>query len=751
MNHQAPRPLAPLLRTLALCASLALAAFSHAQSSTDYASDQVHTLPAMEVQGGEVAQAALSALTARRAAPNLKSVIEGEQLHQFNDLGAGDAIRRLPGVTFAGVNRSRSIQLRGIHKAYTQVLIDGRTLIDADSSRNLEVDRFPASMIERIEIIRSPLASLPSSGAAGTVNIITKRELQRPNSPTRGLSVDGGHLTSNGEQLGGSAWASGETGRLHYSFGAEYRRRLINESSRELTYAGPNATPDGGENEQQAREFDEAFLAARLEYRPNDNDRFSFAPTFSRSEEERDQQRYRYTKDHSRFNRLDDEQRQRKRQTLAAHAEWAHDFPNGLSSRLSLEGQTGYEHTRRDEVRTSLNSSGQPTGTPTPGLRLAEVDLDRVGAALALNQSVARHEWEFGAGIAQETRDEIESRNGIVNAQRDFKVEEQISHAYLSDSLPLLGPDRLTLGLRLESSTTKTTDNLGTAFRRRATDFNPSAHYRYTTLGETLDLRFGIARTLRRPNLRELTPTLSASNGTLSRPDTRGTPNTRPEKIWGLDAGADWYLPDERGLISLNLYARDFADKIESTLSLDGSRWVRSPRNSGDGQLYGAEIEARVTLANAGAALDGLTVFANATTMKSELKDPLTGHKRRFGETPDAVSNIGLDYYSPRWRSTLGLNLNTTWSYSQRIAQPTNTPGVVQTQETAFSDLHLLGLSLKTRINAHWSLALSANNLLRPADKRRLNTYDTAGALLATTRSREPSYTTYYLRSSYTW
>jgi len=739
------------VRVLALFASLTLLPLGQAEWSTGDAADQVHILAEMEVHGGEVAHSALSALTARRASPNLKSVIEGEQLHQFNDLGAGDAIRRLPGVTFGGVNRSRAIQLRGINKAYTQVLIDGHTLIDGDSSRNLEVDRFPASMIERIEIIRSPLASLPSNGVAGTVNIITKRELQRPNAPTRGLSIDGGHLTSNGEQFGGSAWASGDQGRLRYSLGAEYRRRLLNESSRELVYSGPNATPNGGVDERQTREFNETFLAARLEYRPDDNDRFSFAPTFSRSEEKRDQQRYRYVSNQSRFNRLDDEQRSRKRQTAASHAEWSHRFASGLASKLSIEGQTGYEHTRRDELRTNLNSAGQPTGTPTPGQRLATIDLDRIGATLDLNHSLGRHEWEAGAGTALETRDEIESRNGTVNAQRDFEIEEQLSHAYLSDSLPLLGPDRLTLGLRLESSTTKTTDNLGARFRRRATDFNPSAHYRYTTLSEQIDLRIGIARTLRRPNLRELTPTLSASNGTLSRPDTRGNPNTRPEKIWGLDAGADWYLPDERGLVSLNLYARDFADKIEHTLSLDGTRWVRSPRNSGDGQLYGAEIEARISLVNAGGALDGLTVFANATTMKSELQDPLTAQKRRFNETPNAVSNMGLDYYLPRWRTTLGLNLNTTWGYSQQIAQPTNTLGVVQTQDTAFSELHLLGLSLKTRISAHWNLALSANNLLRPADKRRLDTYDASGALLATTRTREPSYTTFYLRTSYAW
>jgi len=730
-------------------AALALATSYAPAASAEDATDAVYSLPEMEVLGGEVAEAAFTARAARRAAPNAKSIIEGEQLHQFNDLGAGDAIRRLPGVTYPGINKSRSIQLRGINKAYTQVLIDGHTLLDEDASRNLEVDRVPVSMIERVEIIRSPLASLPSNGAAGTVNIITKRDFQRPTGPKRGISIDGGHLSSNGEHLGAAAWASGEQGRLGYSLAAEHRRRLLTEDSVELAYSGAAATPNGGEVRNQFRKYDETFLAARLDYQVSDRDQLSLVPTFAHSKETRDQQRYRYVSNQSRFNRLDDEQRIRKRQTTRAQTAWTHEFASGLKSRVTLEGQTGYERTRRDELRTSLNASGQPTGTPTPGNRLAEVDLDRIGADVTLSQSLGQHDWQGGLGTALDTRDEVESRNGIVSAQRDYEVEEQISHAYLSDSFPLLGPDRLTLGVRVEHSATKTIDDQKAQFRRRATDVNPSAHYRYTTAGEGIDLRVGLARTLRRPNLRDLTPTLAAASGTLSRPDTRGNPQTRPEKIWGIDAGADWYLPNDLGLVAVNLYARDFADKIESTLALEGTRWVRSPRNAGDGTLYGAEIEARVSLGNAG--LPGLTVFGNATTMKSELKDPLTGAKRRFEETPSLVSNVGLDYYLAALRTTFGVNLNTTYSYSQDIAQPTNSLGVVQRQHTDFSTLHLLGASVKLRITAQWSVALSANNILRPKDKRTLDTYDASGTLLSTTRSREASYSTYYLRTSYTW
>lgn len=161
--------------------------------------------------GNAVANAAVGALEARSEAPNATVVMEGAQLQQYNHLSVGDVVRRLPGVTFPGVNRSRDIKLRGIGKEYTQVLLDGRPLLDGDSSRSLEVDRIPASFIERIEIVRSPLASMTSAGAAGTVNIFTRRDY----GPSGGqVTVGAGHMEGNGTPGELSAWQGGEAGLL---------------------------------------------------------------------------------------------------------------------------------------------------------------------------------------------------------------------------------------------------------------------------------------------------------------------------------------------------------------------------------------------------------------------------------------------------------------------------------------------------------------------------------------------------------
>ena len=133
---------------------------------------QVISLDSMEISSAPIENAVQRAHAERREASNSKAVIEAEQLNQFGDQPLGDALRRLVGVSFAGANRAREVQLRGIGPEYAQVLVNGRRILDANSKRSVQLDRIPSSLVERVEIIRSPLASQEGQGAAGTVNII---------------------------------------------------------------------------------------------------------------------------------------------------------------------------------------------------------------------------------------------------------------------------------------------------------------------------------------------------------------------------------------------------------------------------------------------------------------------------------------------------------------------------------------------------------------------------------------------------
>jgi iron complex outermembrane receptor protein len=326
---------------------------------------------------------------------------------------------------------------------------------------------------------------------------------------------------------------------------------------------------------------------------------------------------------------------------------------------------------------------------------------------------------------------------------RNYKIGESIYHAFISDSFSVLGRDRLTVGLRLEHSQTESVDFAGSGITRDATDLNPSLQYKVSA-APNIDFRLGVARTLRRPDLRELTPTTVTNGGSIIDPDTRGNPNTLPERIWGADVGVDMFLFGRTGLLAANVFGRSIEDKIERTLTTEAGRVISTPRNAGDGNLYGVELESRVPLNFI--SVPGITLWANATAMKSSLTDQQTGQTRRFAEQPNLVTNIGLDYYVPVWRTTFGVSYNRTFAYDQDIMIVGGTR-----QQTEFSALDRLDASMRIALTDKAAIIFSATNLLRAVDDRTLTTRDTAGTITARTHSMEPSPSVYYARLAFDW
>lgn len=689
--------------------------------------------------GNAVSKAAVGALEARSAAPNATVVIEGAQLQQYNHLNIGDVVRRLPGVTFPGVNRSRDIKLRGIGKEYTQVLLDGRPIVDGDSSRSLEVDRIPASFIERIEIVRSPLASMVSGGAAGTVNIITRRNF----GPTGGQLTTGvGALEGNGVPGEISAWTGGQAGPLRYFIGGGYQRRFVQESADELVFSGAGGTtPSGGNLVDQHRKFDEYTLLSRFELALDTSNTIIFAPSYLRTTEARDQHTYRLTTNQQTVNRDTHEMRERVRETYGSYLEWEHVFNSHSSSSVFFDYQKGREDTTRNSTQANL-PGGSPAIQPP---RFAPIDLERIASGGTVTTRMGAHVIETGIGWAQTQRAENEVRgfSPVPLAERNYEISESIYHAYISDSFAVLGRDQLTVGARLEHSITETADFAGAKSESDATDLNPSFQYKLSALSD-LDFRLGIARTLRRSDLRELTPTVVTNGGTIANPDTRGNPSVTPEKIWGLDVGSDWFIFDRVGLLSANFFARSFEDKIERELTLEGGRWYSTPRNAGDGELYGVELEGRVPMT--AFFLPDLTLWGNATTMKSQLTDQQTGQKRRFAEQPDLITNIGADYFVAAWDTTFGIAYNRTYAYNQDILLVNGT-----SQETDFSALDRLDASVRIALEDQVVLTLTAGNLLHAKDERTLTTRNSAGVITGKTESFEPSPSIYYARLTQGW
>ncbi|MGC9385935.1 MAG: TonB-dependent receptor plug domain-containing protein [Hydrogenovibrio sp.] len=130
-------------------------------------------------------------------------VIGEEDIQKMGAITLKDIFQNTPGLvlqygTFpSGSSASKSsVNIRGLGTTGTLWLLDGRRLA-GEVSNPYDMDRFPASMIERIEIVKGPMSALYGADAVGgVINIITK---QPQDKFVADVSVTGG---ANGEGEG---------------------------------------------------------------------------------------------------------------------------------------------------------------------------------------------------------------------------------------------------------------------------------------------------------------------------------------------------------------------------------------------------------------------------------------------------------------------------------------------------------------------------------------------------------------------
>ncbi|UCD06345.1 MAG: TonB-dependent receptor [candidate division WOR-3 bacterium] len=110
-------------------------------------------------------------------------IIEREEIDRLKPLNLGEVLNAAAGVDFkdygtpGGVN---SISLRGVPSNGTLVLVNGH-MLNAVTNGMADLSMIDINTIERIEVVKGPVASLYGANAlGGVVNIITKRELRRP-------------------------------------------------------------------------------------------------------------------------------------------------------------------------------------------------------------------------------------------------------------------------------------------------------------------------------------------------------------------------------------------------------------------------------------------------------------------------------------------------------------------------------------------------------------------------------------------
>lgn len=129
--------------------------------------------------------------TARRLAPTLVKVMSPKLFESTNSQTLSQGLVFQPGVRVETDCQNcgySQVRINGMDGKYTQILIDSRPIFSALAGV-YGLEQIPASMIERVEVVRGGGSALfGSSAIAGTINIITKEPIRNSGSFAHTLS-----------------------------------------------------------------------------------------------------------------------------------------------------------------------------------------------------------------------------------------------------------------------------------------------------------------------------------------------------------------------------------------------------------------------------------------------------------------------------------------------------------------------------------------------------------------------------------
>jgi vitamin B12 transporter len=196
-----------------------------------------------DTQAHEIVVTATRVPTPALDIPAGVSVVDRQTIEERGYTTLTDALSAIPGVRVSqsgGPGGNASVFVRGTNSNAVLVLRDGMPLNDASESSgafNFGVDTL--ADVERIEIIRGPMAALYGSGAiGGVINLISRQGHEQ------GPHITGDLAGGYPKQIQGNIVGSGIEGPLDYAaiFESQSQRGYDTTPQRERIYTG---IPDG--------------------------------------------------------------------------------------------------------------------------------------------------------------------------------------------------------------------------------------------------------------------------------------------------------------------------------------------------------------------------------------------------------------------------------------------------------------------------------------------------------------------------
>ena len=647
-------------------------------------------------------------------------VMDEQEIEKYDDINIGQSLRRLPGISVGGpVGQAKDVRMRGLDKEYTQVLMNGRALPGDGEKREFKVNRIPASMIERIEVLRSTNATVNSQGVGGSINIITKSIPERK--------------FIEGSLGGGMVGSEDGNGDAFVQYGNRYGDNmglLVNGSlqlnnfpkfKEKKKFDAPGSLKELEIENEDVQQTNLSF-APKFVYKPNNKNQFTVDPLLFYTDEEKDKSKNKFEDlDLTTLKEQEIEDESERLYTYRLGGRYKHWFSN--SANISTYSYLEVTDKNKEKIKEKFKGDAlelDKTEVEDEDKRNREFDIGVTSQIFLGN----KHNLQLGVESIFRDRDKFKEKIEIKNGERkdkskpkdQFQLEEAYGAFYIQDTYQFLPRHRLVLGVRSEFVDNTAVSQDGTTTSQNEFLINPSLNYLYQ-VNSMYNVRFSITRTVRRPKFDDIVPFTETDEGTLLKPDKVGNPNLETETSLNFEVGIERFGSNGQ-VIGISAFRKNIDDVIEKNLRFDEGRdrYEEIPVNVGNGHLMGLEVDARSRLSFIG--LQNVELHGNVSLFDSKLNLPNTDRSRSFNKQPDYLMNVGMDHFLPSVNMAWGANLSQTPEFGKTEFKD----GGLEVEEENEADM--LSLYLRKDISDRFTLLFSASNLLDDSKnkfKRKLN------------------------------
>lgn len=638
----------------------------------------------------------------RRISVAGKIIIGRDELDRMGDSTIGESMKRLPGVTMGGrPGRGGDVRMRGMGGGYTQILLNGER-----APRGFSMESITPDQVERIEVMRGPVAEFSTQAIAGTINVVLREEFhpkdidlkmamgfeQDRTAPNISLMMPW-QLANWNVALNGTLNRNGQHDRS-----SSHKDEILSDGTIRLSQ---------DQRDESQRSSSSINFAPRFSTRLENGDSLNFQPFLQSSRSRGNTQSELtqtpvflapYAKSTS--------SSESNSNFLRINGNWQHRFEDGARLNMRLGG--GLMRSESQSQRFQYNKEGVLLNTISDQNDTRDNSMTQGGKYTrpwGEDQTIS-FGWDLEGSNRNQVRTSLDNGSPqFIDSGDNLEASTRRMALFAQDEFDINAHWSAYAGVRWEGIRIQS-EKGQYKVENTSSVINPIAHAVYRIPGWGKDqVRMSLTSSYRAPNLNDIiaVPTISPLNGP-TRPDRTGNPDLKPESSRGIDFAFEHYL-NSAGIMSANFFVRSIDNLIrrrtQEVMTTNGLRYVSSPLNIGKASVRGIELEAKFQTQEYFPNGPAFDVRSNYSRFWSNV-DGIAGPNNRIDQQPTQTANFGIDYRSQALPLTLGGNINWTPAYQTQSSE-------TQLNQTGMR--RQLDLYALWKFNPNLKVRFSANNM----------------------------------------